>query len=758
MAQITIQPTVGQGGVEGGSGQGAEALGAPYQPPEALAAPAREAPGGQESALGAAYVPPTDAPKAPHREIPSTEAASRGVINSLTFGFAPDIAGLAEASGMPSTAKNDDEIDVNPARPIVGAAKLLHQWLSEHPDPAVVEAYNKGRESYRDEDKASSDQHFAPFLAGQLVGALATPIAGGAGGVTTLGRVGRSLYAGAAGGGLTSAGEASSEGKGAGEVATEAAKGALTGAAFGTVGGTAAEAIGAGVGRVASIARGRQGSDAEASRRVAANLKADYKQTAPITATEQKVAQEAGVPRSIVDVGGDSTRSLARIAADTSPAAEQKLREMSDQRFWDQGNRISQWLRSKIGGADTEGTIAALQGAARKANSPKYRRAHAVADAKYPEGVWSPELERLMGSDALPKAIQSASTRGRDRAVAEGMGAFNPKVTYNNGILRMDKGAGVMAYPDLRFWDLVHRELSDAVGKAYREGEKGHGGALNDLHKQLLSELDKLVPEFGAARSTAAKFFGATEATEAGAKFVTENVNLQAAAREIAKMSAPERELFRIGFISEMSDKIARTRDKVNVINQAFVDSPAARGKISLALGSQGAREFEALLRVEAQVDKLRTRLGGSMTSRNMQHLAHAGGAAGAVGMFEMAKEGDFDPKHLLFGAVLIAGGRAAAHRVDARTAERVADMLLSKDPAILKQGALIVARDPKLFNALRATSNAAARVGEADVGPDRAMAGAAAGAMNILRGSERHEGHHSDNFDPVAGQVGPNQ
>lgn len=756
---ITIRPT--PPGVDDAPHNPDSGPFAPYQPPapaQDQAAAAPDAPNGDAGPF-AAYKPPDIAPPEPQRQQGSSEATARGLADSLTFGYAPAVAGLAAASGMESAAKNPDEIDVNPIRPIVGAAKILHQWLSEHPDPKVVEAYHRGRESFSNEQKNAQEQHFGPYLAGQLVGALAIPLGGAAKAATTLGRVGKTALSGAAGGGLYGSGEAVSEDKPLAEVGKAAAKGAAAGFAVGAVGGTAAEGISSGVSKAASIARGRGDGSAEAARRVALAAEADRKMPRPYSTTDVKVSQEAGVPHHVADLG-ENTRTLARAAADTSPNAESKLRTVAQDRFEAQSQRVSDWIRRRIGGRDTEGVVDSLKAAARKANSPKYRRAHAVADAKYPSGIWSPELERLMGTDAMQNAVQQAVKRGSNRAVAEGMGAFNPKVTFENGLLKVDKGKGILAYPDLKFWDMVHRELADAVNKGFtKDAEKGNAAAMSDLHKLLLKELDSMVPEFGVARSTAAKFFGATGATEAGAKFVTENINLSAAARELSKMSKPERELFRIGFMSELADKVSRVRDRTSVINQAFVDSPAARGKIALAIGPKDAREFEALLRVETLVDKLRDRLGGSMTSRNAQHLMHGGGAFGAVGAFEAAKEGDLNPYHMLFGAVLYGGLRGAAHRIDSRTAEKVAEMLLSKDPTIFQKGIVMTARDPKLFDALRATSNASARVGAHDAGPDAVGAGAATAAHNIMSvgGDKDHHNHH-DNVDPVAGQIGANQ
>src|SRR6266704_3037711 len=169
--------------------------------------------------------PPPDAPGLPGRETDRAEAGVKGVGNALTFGTSPAIAGLAEASGIPSAAEgHPGEIDINPVRPIVGAVKLLHNWLSEHPDQDVKDAYERGRQNQLHDEKLSLEQHPVPYIMGQLGGALMVPLgAVGAAGkaATTAARVGRGAGAGAVGGGLYGAGGAIGEDKSAGDVALE---------------------------------------------------------------------------------------------------------------------------------------------------------------------------------------------------------------------------------------------------------------------------------------------------------------------------------------------------------------------------------------------------------------------------------------------------------------------------------------------------------------------------------------------------------
>lgn len=724
--------------------------------PDAPPGEAKGAPAAADAKVADPWAEFSDAPaKAPEkpasRAVPAEEAVTRGVVNALTFGFAPAIAGLAEASGMPSSAQKPDEIDINPIRPVVGAAKLLHSYLLDHPDPAVREAYDRGREAAMGDEKLAAEQHPYAYVAGQLGGALASPGFGIAKAVATGGaRVLSGIKAGTVSGGLFGAGEATSEGQSPLEVAKSAGKGAATGAAFGGVGATASNVVGAGASKVASIYRGTRDVEAEAGRRVVDALRADFEtQGRRLGPEEIMAANAAGTPRTIMDTGGERTKALMRSSANTSPEGRAAINAVAEPRFEDQGTRIGGYIRHVTGGANAGNDLEALENAARKANKPAYAKAYTAGDRP----IWSPELERLASSPAVEKAIGGAAIRGKDRAVLDGLGGFNPAITVSpSGVVKFNKGpSGVPTYPNLQFWDYAQRELKDAAEKARRTGANEEAGALTGLHKQLRAELDRLVPEFGAARSTAAAFFGAENVLEAGQKFVMSTANMGEARRALSKMSAPERELFARGFASDLAEKIEKTGFSRDVLKSIFLNSAPARQKIEMALGPQRAREVEALLRVESVVDEGRKALGNSTTARQLAESGLAGG--GAVAAFEGIKEHDFNPAHILAGALTVGAARHGAKVIDEKVARRVGEMLASNDPAVLAKGIKVVTASPVYFDALRRVTAAGARVAAQDVGPVRALAGVGAGAQSVVNRMNHPAEHSHDSLLDQAAQ-----
>jgi Inorganic Pyrophosphatase len=506
----------------------------------------------------------------------------------------------------------------------------------------------------------------------------------------------------------------------------EGARGALTGAALGTVGAGALEALSPLGRHVGNVVRGIRDPDLEAQRRVAASMQADLQGAGlKISPQEAVEADIAGTPRALLDAG-ERTRALGRSAANTSPEARAVLGDFVQERFEQQSPRIATYIRDMTGGGNATEDLERIQDVARRANRPAYRAAYVAGEG----GIWTPELERLAGSPAVRQAMQNAVDRGRDRAVAEGMGAFNPGVTFENGIMQFGRGRGAPPYPNQQYWDYVQRELRDMQTAARRAGRNEEAGALGTLHRSLLSELDAANPAFGRARQGAASFFGAENTLEAGQNFVRSSANIPEAQRALARMRPAERELFARGYASNLADAVERSGDNRNVLNAAFFNNGAARSRTLLALGPDRARRLEALLRAEKIVDFGRKAVSGnSSTARQFFEMGLAGGAtAGAEGLLDQ----NFSPSHILSAALLCGAARHGAQVIDQRVARRVGELLLSPDLSAIHRGIQLVTKNPRLFNALRRVTGAVAGAGtEAGIEAMKTSGRAAGGRAN---------------------------
>lgn len=661
--------------------------------------------------------PPSDAPsrampgEATKPDRGTLDATARGVAQGFTANFGDEIRGLVEASG----ANPNDPASLG--KLISGALKY---WGG---DTEAKKRYDEAVARERGLNKTAEEQHPIASTLGNVAGAVVLPIGAGAGAATLGGRMAAGAGVGAALGGAAGLGE----GQGAADSFSRGAIGAATGGALGG----AAPAVIEGVVRgaravaqpIANTIRGIRDPDSEAARRVVTSLErdiqADPAAASRLTPGEFAASVQGGGPATLMDLGGDTTRALARSAANTSPEGRAALNRTINDRFEGQGTRVNDWLRQTFHYPDAAAQQEAIDQVQRTVNRGNYARAMQQGDRE----IFSPELDRLMGSPAVVEAMRKASVSGKDRAITQGFGAMRQGVVIENGTVRFTRGPnGAPTYPNLAFWDATKKELDDAANAAGRSGRNGEAQVLGDLARTLRTELDSQVPSYQLARAGAARFFDAENALEAGQNFVGKNMTAAEARRSLAQMSPQERQLFQDGFVSRFIDQISQVGDRRSVLNK-IAESPAAREKLNIALGPQRAQELEAGLRVEGVMDLARNAVqGNSTTARQLAELGLAGGAYG----FSGGGINPFTDPGAVVNAALVYGAARGRNAINERLSRRVAEMLVSNDPRTITRGVQTIARNQTLFNALRRADQGLARIGgeQAPVAPALQAAG----------------------------------
>lgn len=656
----------------------------------------------------------------PKPDIGYTRAALEGVKTGMSANLADELEGLSAAGTkgiLPEGPVGNAAKAVLSGLPggsiqphIMGLARLGYEYLTNHrnlsdvildrpaqPGPAT-EAYQQARDAERQRLKTAKEQYPGTTLTGEIGGALGVPATAGIRGATLAGRMGLGALTGAGYGAVSGFGE----GEGLTDSATKAGIGAPLGAVAGAIAPPLVEgAIRAGSHVVAPLwnaARGAINPEKEAARKIVTAIDRDIT-TDPSAAgrlTPQEFASgvRSGDPVTIADIGGETTRALARSAANTSPEGRDILNRTVNNRFESQNERVTDWLNRTFGPSDTGATREALQGAARQANRPAYARAYREGD----QPLWSDELQRLVGSPDVVDAMKAAAKTGKSRAIVDGFGGFNsPVQVSDSGVMTFTRGPGGQpTYPNLQFWDYTRRELSNAAQEAARKGSD-QAGVLKQLAGSMNNELDRLVPSYQQARAGAARFFGADSALEAGENFLKGNMAMPDARRAFAALSPAEQDLFRQGYIQSLVNRVETTGDRRNILN-AIAASPRAQQQMDLVMGPQRSREFEAMMRVEGIMDRIRGAVqGNSTTARQLAELGLAGSGAGMMGVGSYS----MDPKEIGLGALMTALAGGGRH-IDQRVSRRVAEMLMSNIPAVLRQGVQVVARSQNFMNALR--------------------------------------------------------
>ncbi len=605
-----------------------------------------------------------------HTLADQADAFVRGAANAVTFGFADRLAAAAGAATGIGGKRGDYEGNL-----------------------AAQRAF----------DKANLEEHPVASIGGALAGGAALPIGAAAQAATLPGRMATGIGVGGAQGAIAGIG-ASPDLMNTPEVGKNAAIGAATGAALGGLAPPVVEGLSLGAQALArksgipQAIAGLRDPEGVAANMIGQAIARDRAAGgAPLSQQAFNEAAQRGQPMVTGDLGGAATQNLARAASNISPEAEIALKGALNERYESQGPRIANLIQDMGGGNSVE-TLDKMKAAASKANKPLYQKAYQEGAS----GIWNDNLSQIASAPAVQDAIRAAARTGQNADVARGFPKTrNPFVENPDGTMGLTKARdGSTAIPSLQFWDHVKRNLDDAIEAAKRRGENYAASTMTGLKNSLVSELDKAAPTYAQARGMAAKAFGAEDALDAGAKFVTARGKNQEYAKTIAKMSAPERKLFAHGFLSALENQVREIPDRQDVVKKIF-NTPQARQRVEMAVGKEKAAELEKYLYAEGIMQRLNAAVSGnSTTAKQIQYLKEAG-AGGLIGGATYLGSGG-DVKDASLGAVAGALAKRGSSAVNARVMQRVGELLASSDPKMQQRAINIIASTPGVQAYLR--------------------------------------------------------
>lgn len=605
-------------------------------------------------------------------------AYSRAAARSLTANLFDELVGLAEAGGRAPDS----------AEPLGLGNIIRGGYRRMTGDETAGRLYGEATARERAASKKAETDQPGATLAGELTGAFALPL-GAAIRAPTLGaRMVQGAGVGAAYGGASGFGE----GEGLGDSAGRAAFGTGAGGLLGGLGVPIVEGAIKGVGALASYpinaVRGAINPTGAAERAIG-RAYGEATQADPRGLNRLRPAElTPGGPATVMDVLGQPGRDLARSAANISGGARDTLNQTLNERFESQGGRLTGWLRSTFHFPDVHSQQAAIKQAAQQVNRPAYGKAFQNPNAA---SVWDEGFEQMAQAPVMQEAIRGAMVNAKNEAAKMGFTPpRNPFKADADGRIRLmpDKDGNPIT-PSLQFWDVVKKNL-----------DKMNSRESQFWAQTLRDRLDDIVPDYGVARAGAAHFFKARDAMEAGQNFVAMNFAIPQTRTALAKMTATERQLFQDGFVSRLVETIEAVPDRADVVRRLY-NSTAAKDKIQLALGTDRARELEAMLRVEGIMQQSLRAVQGNSTTVLQAVTAGLAGAGGGGWL-------GFDPTT---SGALAAVATAGKRGVDMRVAGRIAELLTSKDPAVFQRGIQMLARNNTMMNRLRAMDSGAARL-----------------------------------------------
>lgn len=285
-----------------------------------------------------------------------------------------------------------------------------------------------------------------------------------------------------------------------------------------------------------------------------------------------------GVDSALLDLGGANVRSLARTPYTLPGPGKQIVNKFLDERVEAQAQNIDAAIRKVISkNDDFYGTAEDIVKQRSEKARPLYKKAEEAGT------MWSPGLASLMERPSIVKAYGKA----RDMAAEEGVTLPQLKFT-DQGKPDPESLKQLSKSMTTREWDFVKKSLDDTLNSS-SSGHKNpitgkvltnEGRQINNTRMALLDELDNLNEYYRDARSVFAGESDLLDALKLGREFSKGDTEI--VARQIAKMSPSEKEMFRAGIARNLQDTMANTVDGGDVLKK-LTGKPMMREKLKMA-------------------------------------------------------------------------------------------------------------------------------------------------------------------------------
>lgn len=526
--------------------------------------------------------------------------------------------GMARAVGQGLTFSLGDELE-GAARGAYRAATTPQTFGAAY-DAAVGEV--RGRmNTFRDEHPALS-------AVSEVAGGLAVPGA-------ALYKIGKGASLAARAGAAAVGGAASGAAGGFG-----AAEGGLRERSEGLVRGTAVGAIAAPVlgtagarlvragGSAVRALRGGHAAEEAADEMIFHALQRDGLSPEDAVQRLQSWRAAGAKPETLLEIGGDNVRGLARASRATPGRAKQEVPAALDGRHAGAEERVVDDALTSAGGrrANPWATVDELITQRADEAKPLYERAYVGADGAE-RAIDDPEIHTLID---LPQ-FREAYNRARRLAQIEGVKLPTLWRTVERPGRTLDAaGQPVMVrareraeVPSVRALDWMKRGLDDVIDGRMRGGTMGRTEArgLRQRLNQALERIDDAVPEYRQARSAFRGRSEVIDAYEMGAKHFTEPPDKVTHA--FAGMSEAEKVAYRRRALESFFQRVEAADPSRNVADQ-ISRRTVDQKRLRLLFGDDAAyQRFLALVRREADMGRSRSHvLGNSATADKLAELA----------------------------------------------------------------------------------------------------------------------------------------
>ena len=450
-------------------------------------------------------------------------------------------------------------------------------------------------------------------------------------------------------------------GSGEGDMGARVAKAAGE-APVGAISGLAAQAGGTALGKAAMATGSRLAprvlgapEDQYGLDRISRALGLDDVTPAQAQATAGGLGKEA----MLADTGGENLLGAARSAAGVPGPAKNLARQRLDERAIAQGERINTLVddvlsskdfaatRSKIISDRAQQAVAAYEWAGVPADPAQWGKAPVFQ---------SSEISELLKNKHVGRVISQARTDNPNLAGVQ-----------DNSMVLLDK-----AYKRIGEEAANLRSTLNSQGKSMTRAND-----LDALRTRLREAIVAVNPPYEDALQGFADQTALKTALETGEKYAKAEANVTS--DFVAKLSAPEKEMFVTGVAKAITDTSGAIKDRQNAALRLF-GTPKARERLQAAFPDAASFEtFSQRMLAENRMSRTREFVqGGSNTADKLAEQQAQSGIAGDLGAAALGSK---------YAIVDIARKMAGMDSGPTRDEQRaLADMLFRSDPATIER------------------------------------------------------------------------
>lgn len=305
----------------------------------------------------------------------------------------------------------------------------------------------------------------------------------------------------------------------------------------------------------------------------------------------------------------------------------------------------------------------------------KLRQAQGDVASNAPGAVWNPRIQQFLDDPIMKRGM----ARGIEIQRLEALAANKP---FDPTELAITPEGEVTKVPNMRTLDAGKKGL-DAIIESEGRDEFGRlnqmGRAVNQVRVALLDELDKVNPDYKAARAAWSGHSASLDAVKFGRNLT--RMNPDQIAEEFSAMPPNDQEFARLGAADALQERLGKTATSGDEA-KALIKNEWAKGQLRPIFKTEADfnRFIDSVAAERRMFEADRRILGGSQTAEreeetggdNLEAALHAGHGLGAL----------FSGHPIVAGKALLRAWHDLGVKQDPQLNEAIARIL--RDPAML--------------------------------------------------------------------------